>query len=43
MWLMSNYTPKMTQVPIEINGNLLFWKFLKIYIMSQMLKTYYLR
>ena len=27
MWLMSNHTPKMTQVPIEINGNLLFLKF----------------
>ena len=66
MQLMSNHTSKMSQVPIEINGNLLFlkfgmvkvfknlynvtdvknllrhlvwWKFLKIYIMSQMLKT----
>ena len=24
MQLMSNHTPKMAQVPIEINGNLLF-------------------
>ena len=24
MQLMSNHTPKMTQVPIEINGNVLF-------------------
>ena len=27
MRLMSNHSPKMTQVPIEINGNLLFLKF----------------
>ena len=26
MWLMSNHTKKMTQVPIEINGNLHFSK-----------------
>ena len=27
MQLMSNHTQKMTQVPIEINSNLLFLKF----------------
>ena len=49
MQLMSNRTPKMTQVPIEINANLHFpqiWHgqtFLKMYIILQMLKTYYLR